>query len=114
MHEDDLIAFIEPSLAAASVPAQTVNWCGDVAFNWREAIDYMGELVCERPVYGIADARAPASVAGDPERRMAITGPCKVHWREGVRRLVAFWEPRIRNGRSAYADRPLLHAGADA
>lgn len=101
VHEDDLMDFIVPSLQAAKVPAETINWCGDVVLDWREAVEYMGQLVGKTPIIVADDAFSPAPVAGDAAHRATITGPCKVHWKEGVRRIVEFWEPLIRDGKTA-------------
>ena len=61
----------------------------------------------------LAHNNALASVAGNADKRIAITGPCRAHWRDGVRRLVEVWEPRLREGRSAYAGRAGMHARDD-
>ena len=51
IHEDDIIATIPKLLAAASVPATTVNWCGDQTVSLQEWCRYLGSLVGKEPVF---------------------------------------------------------------
>jgi nucleoside-diphosphate-sugar epimerase len=88
IHEDDIVAQVEPLLRAASVPATIVNWCGDEGLDEVELYRYMAEIS------GIAPKLVPDpnggyyGGVGDVTRRTAITGPCKVRWREGVLRTL--------------------------
>jgi UDP-glucuronate 4-epimerase len=83
---DDCVRFIEPLLAAASVPATTVNWCGDVAIPAKEMCDYLGELAGVKVTYTTTEA-GWSSFPADPAKRLAITGPCQVEWRDGIRKM---------------------------
>lgn len=96
VHQDDLFSFIEPCLAAAAVPVPTVNWSGDEQLKAEEWIGYLGDLVGIEPVYDYDDAKALPGGAPSAEYRKSITGPAKVHWQEGLKRIVEFWEPKIR------------------
>jgi len=96
--DDDLIAFIEPCLAAASRPPLTVNWGGDEAVLVETYLDYMADLAGVRAVYAYADDVPWRSCNVDNTRRLTITGPCRVSWRDGLKRLVEFWAPRLRAG----------------
>jgi UDP-glucuronate 4-epimerase len=96
VHEDDLAAFIEPCLKAASVPVTTVNWCGDDALQAEEWVNYMAGLAGVKPIYEYTDENPWPTCIPDNARRLAITGPCKVHWKDGMRRVVEYWEPRIK------------------
>jgi nucleoside-diphosphate-sugar epimerase len=98
VHQDDLRAFIAPCLAAATVPATTVNWSGDEALKGEDWIGYLGSLVGVDPVYVYDDDKARPGGAPSAALRTTITGPATVGWREGLRRTVEFWEPRIRAG----------------
>ena len=88
IHEDDIVAQVEPLLRAASVPATIVNWCGDEGLDEVELYRYIGQIS------GIAPKLVPDANGGyyggvgDVTRRTAITGPCKVRWREGVLRTL--------------------------
>lgn len=98
VHQDDLCAFIAPSLAAATVPATTVNWSGDEALKGEDWIGYLGSLVGIDPVFVYDDDRARPGGAPSAALRASITGPATVGWREGLRRTVEYWGPRILAG----------------
>ncbi|TVZ02406.1 hypothetical protein EAS64_26770 [Trebonia kvetii] len=98
VHQDDLRAFIAPSLAAASVPVTTVNWSGDEALKGEEWIGYLGSLVGIDPVFVYDDDRARPGGAPSAVLRASITGPAAVGWRDGLEQVVRYWEPRIRSG----------------
>lgn len=95
IHEDDIVAQTEALLGAASVPATIVNWAGDEAVSAQDWCALFAELAGAE-----ADVRVdpvPGTGRGnvqDPTRRASITGPCKVGWREGMRRLVEQRRPR--------------------
>jgi len=94
--DQDLVAFIEPCLAAASIPATTVNWGGDEAVSGEEFIRYLGDLAGVSPVVEYYDGTAPPSIPTDNTRRIAITGPCKVHWRDGLKSMYEALHERLR------------------
>ena len=92
IHQDDINAQTEPLLAAASVPATVVNWAGDEAVSVQEWAAYMGELTGRDAVVDVVET--PGTLRGSiasNERRAAITDPCTVSWRDGLRRV---WESR--------------------
>lgn len=89
IHQDDINRQAAALLDAAAVPAPIVNWAGD---DWASVQDYcafVGELV-GRPadvVVNYPPNTLRGSIASN-ERRIALTGPCQVDWREGMRRNV--------------------------
>jgi nucleoside-diphosphate-sugar epimerase len=94
--QDDINEQVEPLLAAAGVPATIVNWGGDEAVTIQQWSSYLGELTGRPAEVVVTDL--PGSHRGmvsDPERRAALTGPCRVGWQEGLRR-VAEARPDIR------------------
>lgn len=100
IHDDDICAQVEPLLDAASVPATIVNWCGDEAVSVQQWSAYFGELLGARAEVDV-DPIPGASIGsvGDSTRRVSITGPCQVGWREGFRRVVERLYPdRVRVG----------------
>lgn len=94
IHEDDIFSHTPGLLAAASVPATVTNWGGDEAVDLRELCEYIGALVGQ-------DVRFVESEDGihqyrlDPSRRTELAGPCRVSWREGVRRTLAARHPDV-------------------
>jgi hypothetical protein len=87
--QDDIDEQVEPLLAAAAVPATVVNWGGDEVVTVRQWTEELGRL-CDTTVE-VAVAEQPGSHRGmvsDPTRRRALTGPCRVGWCQGLRRVV--------------------------
>jgi hypothetical protein len=81
-------------LDAASVPATIVNWAGDEAVTVQEWCAFAGELTGRTP--SVVVKEMPGTQRGsiaDVTRRSAITGPCSVPWREGLRRAIATRHP---------------------
>ncbi|XVQ14135.1 NAD-dependent epimerase/dehydratase family protein [Spirillospora sp. CA-255316] len=100
IHDDDIAAQLEPLLDAAGVPAAIVNWAGDEAVSVQQWSAYLGELlgaeaeVVVEPVPG-----ASIGSVGDHTKRSSITGPCRVDWRDGFRRMAAhFYPDRVKAG----------------
>lgn len=88
IHGDDIADQLEPLLHAASVPATIVNWCGDEAVSVQTWSAYMAELLGVTATVEVVPM--PGSSRGavaDATKRRAITGPCKVSWRDGIRRM---------------------------
>ena len=86
--QDDINEQVEPLLAAAGVPATVVNWGGDETVTIQQWSAYLGELT-GRPAEVVV-THLPGSHRGmvsDPRRRTALTGPCRVGWQEGLRRV---------------------------
>lgn len=94
IHEEDILAHIPGLLAAASVPACITNWGGDDPVDLTEMCRYMGALVGKEPVF-VKDPSAIPHQSLDSSRRISLAGPCKVDWRDGVRRMVAARHPEI-------------------
>jgi len=98
IHDDDVISQVEPLLDAASVPATIVNWCGDEAVSAQQWSPYLGGLIGAKAVVEVTPIPgASLGSVGDPTKRMSITGPCRVHWRDGFRRMTEhFYSDRVR------------------
>jgi nucleoside-diphosphate-sugar epimerase len=94
IHGDDIAGQVAALLDAASSPATIVNWCGDDPVTIQEWTAYMGELLgTESSVEVTPFPGASRGAVADPTRRRAITGPCTVSWREGIRRTAAALYP---------------------
>ena len=99
IHDDDISAQLEPLLGAASAPATIVNWGGDEPVSVQQWTGYMNQLfgADSKIVVEEAPGASIGSVA-DHTKRTAITGPCRVHWRDGIRRVAEQLYPdRIRS-----------------
>jgi len=94
IHEDDILAQLPGLLAAAAVPATITNWGGDEVVDMHDMAQYLGELAGREPRF----AESPDGIQQvllDPARRQALAGPCRVHWRDGLRRMVAARHPEL-------------------
>ncbi len=92
IHEDDIVAMIPGLLAAARVPAVTVNWCGQEQVSIEEWCTYLGELTGLEPKFEYTDATLE-SVSTDNARLRELVGEARVAWRDGMRRMVEAREP---------------------
>lgn len=87
IYQDDINEQAAALLDAASVPATIVNWAGDEPVSVQQWAEHMGRLA-GRPAKVVVQ-EAPGTLRGsvaDNTRRLAITGPCRVGWQEGLRR----------------------------
>lgn len=90
IHQDDINEQTEALLAAASVPATIVNWGGDEGVSVQEWCAFMGEITGIEP--DVQVKVIPGTLRGsiaDPTKRKSFTGPCKINWRDGIRRTLA-------------------------
>ena len=89
IHTDDMATQVAPLLDGASVPATIVNWCGDEVVAAEAWCALFGERLGVEPalVYDEVSGSQPGSAA-DPSRRLSLTGPCTVGWRDGMAALV--------------------------
>ncbi|MBI4515178.1 MAG: NAD(P)-dependent oxidoreductase [Deltaproteobacteria bacterium] len=93
IHEDDYIAQVPKLLAAASVPAVTVNWGGDPV-SIEEWCEFMGALAGVEPKFFYTD-RTLASIVMDLTVMRQLIGPTQVNWRDGIRRMIRARHPEL-------------------
>ncbi len=94
IHDDDIAAQLESLFGVASVPATIVNWCGDEPVSVQEWSSYIGELLGVDPTVVVEEIPdASVGSVGDTTKRRTITGPCRVGWREGIRRVAEHFYP---------------------
>src|SRR5215468_1348987 len=94
IHDDDISAQLEALLGAASVPATIVNWAGDEPVSVQEWSAFFATLLgVEAKVIVEEVPGASVGSVGDPTKRIGITGPCRVGWREGFRRAAEHFYP---------------------
>jgi UDP-glucuronate 4-epimerase len=94
IHEDDIIATIPKLLQAASVPATTVNWCGDQPVSIQEWCGFLGSLVGKEPIFEESE-RALRGNPTDVARMHELVGAATVDWRDGLRRMAAKFHPEL-------------------
>jgi UDP-glucuronate 4-epimerase len=86
--EDDIAEQADgPLFDIASVPTTVINWAGNDAVSHRQLHAYLTELTGLTPVYELTEVNFD-SFASDNTRRESLIGPCKVHWKDGVRKVI--------------------------
>jgi nucleoside-diphosphate-sugar epimerase len=93
IHEDDYIAQVPALLAAAAVPATTVNWGGEPAAleDWCR---WIAELTGLEPRFRTTEKSIPG-IELDLTRMHDLIGPARVGWRDGVRRMIETRAPEL-------------------
>jgi hypothetical protein len=76
------------------VPATIVNWGGSEPVSIEEWSTYFGELV-GKPATFVNTDQVLESVTVDTSKQNELAGPTKVHWKEGMRRMVQTFHPEI-------------------
>ncbi len=97
IHQDDIVATVPKLLAAASVPATTVNWAGDQTISLQEWCAYLGSLVGREPVFEESQ-EALRGVPTDVTQMHGLVGDTSVDWRDGMRRMAAKFHPELVGG----------------
>ncbi len=90
IHEDDINAQVGALLEAAAVPVPIVNWAGDDIVTVQDWCALAGEVLGVEPTVNVVET--PGTLRGsvaDITSRAAITGPCQVDWRTGMREMMA-------------------------
>jgi UDP-glucuronate 4-epimerase len=95
IHNDDVIGFLGPLLASASVPATIVNCGGDEPVSIEMMARHMGTLLGMEPRFEVRRPYPWPHGHLNPSKRIGMTGPCRVHWREGMRRLSEHYYPAL-------------------
>ncbi|MDM7999051.1 MAG: NAD(P)-dependent oxidoreductase [Dehalococcoidia bacterium] len=98
IHEDDINYQVGGMLAAASIPATIVNWCGDEAVDMRTYCTFMAEIAGIKVQFQEApdDPLAAKVIVSDTTRRKQLVGDCRVKWQDGMRRMIAARHPEIK------------------
>jgi nucleoside-diphosphate-sugar epimerase len=86
IHIDDIVAQLPALLAAASVPANVVNWAGDDIVSIEDWASYLAGIICLEAKFQ-PTTQTIASVACDVTKRASITGACTVSWKDGLARM---------------------------
>ena len=93
-HQRDIIRTLPGLVAAARVPAITVNWCGREHVSIEEWCTYLGELTGFEPKFERTD-RTLQSVMTNDARMRELVGPAEVPWKQGIREMVEALAPDL-------------------
>jgi nucleoside-diphosphate-sugar epimerase len=89
IHEQDIFEQLPALLDAAAVPATVVNWGGDEPASVQQWCGYFGELLGLTPDIDVIEVSGrQRGVIADNKKRMALTGPCRVSWQDGMRNML--------------------------
>lgn len=94
IHDDDIVTMLPKLVAAASVPATTVNWGGSEPVSLEAWCAFLGEAVGREARFAVMPFAIPGACI-DPARMHGIAGRTQVGWRDGLRRMVAARHPEI-------------------
>ena len=94
IHEDDYVAHVPELLALAAVPALTVNWGGSEVVSIEEWCAYLGELTGLKPQLHRTE-QTLRSLPLDLTRMHQLLAKTRVHWRDGIRRMVEARNPEL-------------------
>ncbi|MCV7413146.1 oxidoreductase [Mycobacterium florentinum] len=94
IHEDDIIATIPKLFEVASVPATTLNWCGEQTVSLQEWCTFLGSLVGKEPVFEESE-QALRGNPTDASRMRELVGAATVDWHDGMRRMASKFHPEL-------------------
>lgn len=94
IYEDDYVELGIRAMEKASTPPLVVNWSGSETVSIEDYCSYMGELVGIEPVFEYTpDAHPP--LWPDVTHMHETLGRTRVHWREGMRRMIEARHPGL-------------------
>jgi nucleoside-diphosphate-sugar epimerase len=94
LHVDDYLEKLPKLLAAATTEVTTVNFGGSERTSIEEWCGYLEELTGFSPVFK-DNPKAFGSLCIDTTRMDELLGPCRVDWRDGIRRQVQALAPHL-------------------
>ena len=93
IHEDDIAEQAERLIQKAAVPAPIVNLGGDEPVSVEEMIRYVEGLTGLTMKIDVAEGATWGMKVLDGTLRKQLAGPCRVTWKEGVRRALVARNP---------------------
>jgi UDP-glucuronate 4-epimerase len=95
IHEEDLVASIPALLAAARVPALTVNWAGVQEVSVEEWCEFIGSVI-GRPVSFEYSETAVQRIACDTTQyRQIVDCSHNIDWHDGILRMIRTRYPEV-------------------
>jgi len=94
IYEDDYVELGIRAMEVAALPPIVVNWSGSETVSAEDYCAYMGELVGVRPQFEYTTA-AHTPLWPDVTYMHEILGRTRVHWRDGLRRMIEARHPEL-------------------
>ena len=94
IYEDDYVALGIRAMEVAATPPVVVNWAGSETVSIEEYCNYMGELLGIEPIFEYTpEAHTP--LWPDVSHMHEVLGRTRVHWRDGMRRMIKALHPEL-------------------
>ncbi len=97
IHEDDIVEQVQGLLLNAAVPAPIVNLGGDEAVAMEDMLEYIASLTGLTPTIETQPMATWQMTVLDNTRRKEMAGPCKVNWKDGIKRALEVRYPALLN-----------------
>jgi UDP-glucuronate 4-epimerase len=94
IYEDDYVELGIRAMEVAALPPIVVNWSGSETVSAEDYCAYMGELVGVQPEFAYTTA-AHTPLWPDVTYMHQILGRTRVHWRDGLRRMIEARHPEL-------------------
>ncbi len=94
IYEDDYVELGIRAMERASTPPLLVNWSGSETVSIEDYCSYLGALVGVEPIFEYSD-EAHTPLWPDTTRMHETLGRTRVHWRDGMRRMVEARHPEL-------------------
>lgn len=94
IYEDDYVELGIRAMEVAALPPIVVNWSGSETVSAEDYCAYMGELVGVEPKFEYTTA-AHTPLWPDVTYMHEILGRTRVHWRDGLRRMIEARHPEL-------------------
>lgn len=98
IHEDDIVEQVQGLLEHAAVPAAIVNLGGDEVVTVEEMIATIESLTDLSMTVEVRELATWQMTVLDNTRRKEMAGPCKVSWKDGIRRALETRYPDLLQG----------------
>lgn len=95
IYEDDYVELGIRAMEVAATPPVVVNWSGSETVSIEDYCSYMGELVGIEPVFEYTPEAHPP-LWPDTTYMHEVLGRTKVHWRDGMRRMIQARHPELK------------------
>ena len=94
IYEDDYVELGIRAMQAAATPPLVVNWSGSETVSLEDYCAYIGYLVGVEPCFEYTD-EAHTPLWPDTTLMHATLGRTRVHWKEGIRRMIRARHPEL-------------------
>jgi nucleoside-diphosphate-sugar epimerase len=95
IYEDDYVDLGIRAMEVAATPPVVVNWSGSETVSLEDYCAYLGELVGIEPILEYTE-KAHTPLWPDTTHMHEVLGRTRVHWKEGMRRMIKAIHPDLK------------------